>query len=96
MKITIEAVLNVAELARLQFDENELDKFRVQLENILDYIENLNRLDTSTVEPTYHVLEISTPLRADTVETWLSVDEALENAPSRENDFFAVPRVIEG
>jgi aspartyl-tRNA(Asn)/glutamyl-tRNA(Gln) amidotransferase subunit C len=96
MKITRETVLHVAELARLEFQENELDKFREQLENILGYIENLNKLGTSSVEPTYHVLEISTPLRRDIVEPWLSVDEALENSPDREHDFFAVPKVIEG
>jgi aspartyl-tRNA(Asn)/glutamyl-tRNA(Gln) amidotransferase subunit C len=96
MKITRETVLHVAELARLEFQENELDKFREQLENILGYIDNLNKLDTSGVEPTYHVLEISTPLRKDIVEPWLSVDQALENSPGREHDFFAVPKVIEG
>ena len=96
MKITKETVLHVAELARLSFREDELDKFRQQLENILGYVENLNKLDTSDVEPTHHVLAISTPLRRDIVEPWLSVDEALENSPDREQDFFAVPRVIEG
>ena len=96
MKITRETVSHVAELARLEFKEDELDKFREQLENILGYIENLNELDTSGVEPTYHVLEISTPLRKDLVEPWLSVDQALENCPDRDNDFFAVPKVIEG
>lgn len=96
MKITRETVLHVAELARLEFKEDELDKFREQLENILGYIENLNKLDTSGVEPTYHVLEISTPLRKDLVEPWLSVDQALENCPDRDNDFIAVPKVIEG
>lgn len=96
MKITRETVLHVAELARLEFQKNELDKFREQLENILGYIENLNKLDTSDVEPTYHVLEISTPLRHDVVEPWLTVDQALGNSPEREHDFFAVPKVIEG
>ena len=96
MKITRETVLHVAELARLKFHENELDKFREQLENILGYVENLNKLDTSGVEPTYHVLGISTPLRSDIVEPWLSVDQALVNSPDREHDFFAVPKVIEG
>ncbi len=96
MKITRETVLHVAELARLEFQENELDKFREQLENILGYIENLNKLDTSGVEPTYHVSEISTPLRRDLVEPWLSADQALANSPDREHDYFSVPKVIEG
>ena len=96
MRITRETVLHVAELARLEFQENELDKFREQLENILGYIENLNKLDTSGVEPTCHVLEIDTPVRRDIVEPWLSADQALGNSPDREHDFFAVPKVIEG
>ena len=95
MKISKDTVKHVAELARLEFKEEELEKFTEQLGNILEHIEELNELDTSNVEPTFHVLDLSTPLREDVVESWLSSDEALENAPRREEDFFAVPRVIE-
>jgi aspartyl-tRNA(Asn)/glutamyl-tRNA(Gln) amidotransferase subunit C len=95
MKISKDAVKHVAALARLEFKEEELEKFTEELGNILEHIEELNELDTSSVEPTFHVLDLSTPLREDIVETWLNADEALENAPKREEDFFAVPRVIE-
>jgi len=95
MRISKDAVRHVAELARLEFKEEELEKFTEQLGNILEHIEELNELDTSSVEPTFHVLDISTPLREDTVKPWLSSDEALENAPHREEDFFAVPKFIE-
>ncbi len=95
MKISRETVRRVAELARLEFKEAELEKFTEQLGNILEHIEELNELDTSNVEPTFHVLDISTPIREDVVEPWLSPDEALENAPNREDDFFSVPKVIE-
>ncbi|HXG30457.1 MAG TPA: Asp-tRNA(Asn)/Glu-tRNA(Gln) amidotransferase subunit GatC [Thermodesulfobacteriota bacterium] len=95
MKISKETVLHVAELARLEFKEEELERFTEQLGNILEHIEELNGLDTSGVEPTFHVLGISTPLREDTVKPWLSSDEALENAPHREGGFFAVPKFIE-
>ncbi len=94
MKISKDAVRHVAQLARLEFKEEELEKFTEQLGNILEHIEELNELDTSNVEPTFHVLALSTPLREDVVEPWLSSDEALENAPHREEDFFAVPKVI--
>jgi aspartyl-tRNA(Asn)/glutamyl-tRNA(Gln) amidotransferase subunit C len=95
MKISKETVRHVAELARLEFKEEELEKFTEQLGNILEHIEELNELDTSNVEPTFHILELSTPLREDVVVPWLSSDEALENAPQREEDFFAVPKVLE-
>ena len=95
MKISKDVVLHVAQLARLEFKEEELDKFTEQLGNIIEYVEELGKLDTSNVEPTFHVLDLSTPLREDVVSPWLSSDEALENAPHREDDFFAVPKFIE-
>jgi aspartyl-tRNA(Asn)/glutamyl-tRNA(Gln) amidotransferase subunit C len=78
----------------LEFKDEELDRFTMQLENILGYIGQLNELDTRDVKPTYHVLELSTPLRKDVVSPWLSLEEAMENAPLREDEFFAVPKVI--
>ncbi|MEW6144642.1 MAG: Asp-tRNA(Asn)/Glu-tRNA(Gln) amidotransferase subunit GatC [Thermodesulfobacteriota bacterium] len=95
MKITRDDVIKVAELARLEFGEEELARFTEQLGNILTYIGKLNELDTKDVEPTSHVLDIATPLRVDVVEEWLTVGEALENAPQEEEGFFVVPQVIE-
>lgn len=95
MKISKDVVLHVAQLARLEFKEEELDKFAEQLGNIIGYVEKLSELDTSRVEPTSHALDLSTPLREDVVNPWLSSDEALENAPLREGEFFAVPKFIE-
>jgi len=94
MKISRDTVLHVAELSRLEFKDEELDRFTMQLENILGYIGQLNELDTRNVKPTYRVLELSTPLRKDVVSPWLSLEEAMENAPLREDEFFAVPKVI--
>ena len=95
MKISKDDVIHVAELARLEFGEEELEKFTEQLGNILEYIERLSELDTKGVEPTSHVLDISTPLREDRVEEWITPEQVLGNAPQREDDFFAVPKVIE-
>ena len=95
MKISKENVLKVAELARLEFREEELEKFTEQLGNILTNIEKLNELDTDGVEPTSHVLDVPTPLREDEVRDWLTPDEALKNAPEEEDGFFVVPQVIE-
>ena len=95
MKISKDDVIKVSELARLEVKEEELDKFTEQLGNILEYIEQLNELDTNNVEPTSHVLDISTPLREDKVVEWLNTEEVLQNAPESEDDFFVVPQVIE-
>jgi len=95
MKISKEDVKKVAELARLEFNEAQTEKFTEQLGNILEYIEKLNELDTDDVEPTSHVLNISTPLREDKVQKLLTIDEVLQNAPESEDDFFVVPQVIE-
>ncbi|MCZ6527598.1 MAG: Asp-tRNA(Asn)/Glu-tRNA(Gln) amidotransferase subunit GatC [Candidatus Dadabacteria bacterium] len=95
MKISKDDIIKVSELARLEFKEEELEIFTEQLGNILEYIEQLNELDTDNVEPTSHVLDISTPLREDKVVEWLSTEEVLKNAPESEDDFFVVPQVIE-
>jgi len=95
VKISKDDVIHVAELARLEFGEDEIQKFTDQLGNILEYIEKLSELDTEGVEPTSHVLDISTPLREDRVEEWITPEEALQNAPEREDDFFTVPKVID-
>ena len=95
MKISKEDVVKVAELARLEFKDDEVERFTEQLGNILEYIEKLNELDTGDVEPTSHVLDISTPLREDKVVKKLTIEEVLQNAPESEDDFFVVPQVIE-
>jgi aspartyl-tRNA(Asn)/glutamyl-tRNA(Gln) amidotransferase subunit C len=95
MKISKEDVKKVAELARLEFNEAQTEKFTEQMGNILEYIEKLNELNTDNVEPTSHVLDISTPLREDKVQKILTIDEVLQNAPESEDDFFVVPQVIE-
>jgi aspartyl-tRNA(Asn)/glutamyl-tRNA(Gln) amidotransferase subunit C len=95
MKISKDAVRHVAELARLEFKEDELERFSEQLGNILEYMEKLNEIDTASIEPTFHVLGLSTPLREDVVKPWLSLDEALENAPEKEEGFFTVPKFME-
>ena len=95
MKISKDDIIKVSELARLEFKEEELEKFTEQSGNILEYIEQLNELNTDNVEPTSHVLDMSTPLREDKVVEWLSTEEVLKNAPESEDDFFVVPQVIE-
>ena len=94
MGISKEEVLHVAHLARLEFSEEEIDLFTDQLADILDYVAKLNELDTSQVEPTYHALSLSNVFREDQVRESIPTEEALKNAPERENGFFVVPKVI--
>ncbi len=94
MKISKKNVLNTAELARLEFDEETLSKFVRQLGDILVHIEDLAELDTENIEPTSHVLDLSTPFRKDEVIQSITREEALRNASSQENGFFTVPKII--
>ena len=95
MKITREDVLHIEKLAKLKLSDDEIEKFSVQLSDILTYIEKLNELDTEGVEPTMNVVGKINALRDDTIKESLSIEDALLNAPEVEDNHFAVPRVIE-
>ncbi len=95
MKITIKEVEHVARLARLELTEEEKERTRAQLDSILSYIDKLNELDTSLVEPTSHVLPMTNVFREDEVRPSVTQEEALANAPDRHDLFFRVPRILE-
>lgn len=95
MKITKEQVHHVAELARLDIDEADLNRFARELGDILEHAESLGRVDTTDVAPTSHAVEICNAFRQDFVAEHLAREKALENAPESEEGSFAVPRVIE-
>ncbi len=94
MPVTIKDVEHVAALARLSFSEEEKQKLTAQLNEILRYMEQLNTLDTSNVEPLSHVIELQNVFREDTLRPCLPREEALKNAPSHTEEFFKVPKVI--
>ncbi len=94
-KITMQEVEHVAELARLEFSEEEKKELVEQLGQILDYIDQLNELDTENVEPTSHVVPMKNVVRPDVEGTALTRDEALANAPSNVDGLFEVPKIIE-
>lgn len=96
MKITREAVENVALLSRLELPENEVDACAGHLSAFLEYAEVLQSLDTEGVAPTAHVLPLSNVLRPDEVKPSLSRELALSNAPEREDGYFKVPKIVEG
>ncbi len=95
MKITMQEVEHVARLARLELSEAEKQRMRAQLDSILSYIDKLNELDTSAVEPTSHVLPLTNVFREDEIRPSLSQEEALANAPDRHDFFFRVPKILE-
>lgn len=95
MSVTEEDVKYVAHLARLQFTDDELENLAEDMSEILDYMETLNELDTSDVEPLEHVIDMEYRLRDDKAEEPLSHEDALKNAPDADTDYFRVPKVID-
>lgn len=93
--ISKETVEAVAHLARIGLESGELDLLAGQLESILEFIEKLKQVDITQVEPTSHILPIDNVLREDSPEGSLPIDQALKNAPQRDEEFFGVPKVIE-
>lgn len=94
-KITKKEVEHVARLARLELSEEEKEVFTKQLNSILTYMEKLNELDTSNVEPTSHILPIQNVFKEDEVRGSLPREKALSNAPDRTEEFYRVPKIIE-
>ncbi|MCM8796173.1 MAG: Asp-tRNA(Asn)/Glu-tRNA(Gln) amidotransferase subunit GatC [Candidatus Omnitrophica bacterium] len=95
MAIDKEIVKYLAHLSRIKLEPKELEKLSRQLQDIVDFIDKLKKVDISEIEPTSHILPISNVLREDSARTSLPRDKVLENAPQRHGDFFSVPRVIE-
>jgi aspartyl-tRNA(Asn)/glutamyl-tRNA(Gln) amidotransferase subunit C len=94
MKINAEEVLHVAKLARLRIDPQGLEKLAGQVATILSYVDALAQVDTEGVPPTAHAIGVTNAFREDRPAGHLPPDQALANAPAREEDFFLVPRVI--
>jgi len=99
MKISREDVLRVAELAYLELSEAELEKYRAQIDEILEYIDKLNELDTTNVEPMAQVLaddqSADATLREDLVVPCAVAEDVLQHATDSEAPYFRVPKVIE-
>jgi aspartyl-tRNA(Asn)/glutamyl-tRNA(Gln) amidotransferase subunit C len=92
MNISID---HLASLARLALTEEEKSLYGSQLEHILQYMETLNRLETSGIDPTSHVISISNVMREDAAKPSLDREDALKNAPDRTDAFYRVPKIIE-
>ena len=91
MSITREEVLHVAQLARLELSDEEVERFRDQLSAILEAVSKVSELDLADVPPTSHPLEIANAWADDEPRPCLSLDEVFANAPDREGDYFRTP-----
>ena len=95
MQPTPDDVRKVASLARLKVSEDEVASLTADLTAILGYVDVLNEVDTSDVEPMVHAVELSNVMRGDIVTPSLTREAALSNAPSHNGRYFLVPAIIE-
>ncbi|MEX0686560.1 MAG: Asp-tRNA(Asn)/Glu-tRNA(Gln) amidotransferase subunit GatC [Balneolales bacterium] len=95
MSVTNKDVMYMANLAKLRFTKEEADGLVKDMNQILGYMDSLNKLDTSKIEPLDHVSDTTPRYRPDIALKPLDHDDALKNAPDADTDYFRVPRVIE-
>jgi len=95
MALTMDDVRKVALLARLRLSDEELERMQQQLSSILEYMEVLQEVDVTDVPPTAQVTDVVNVMRPDEVRPSLTVEEALANAPAREDGYFKVKPVFE-
>jgi len=93
-KIDQSQVRKVAKLSRLELTEAEVEEFTGQLSAILEYVEKMNKLNTTSVEPLAHCLPIKNVFRADCIKESLGTEKTLANAPQRDGGFFKVPKIL--
>jgi aspartyl-tRNA(Asn)/glutamyl-tRNA(Gln) amidotransferase subunit C len=94
MSISDREIYHIASLAKLGLSPEQTAQFSRQLAQVLDYMQQLNQLDTSQVSPTYHAVEGQAGLREDKIKPGLDIDQALSNAPQRDERNFIVPKII--
>ena len=95
MKITPEEVRRVALLARLRLTPEEEERLTSQLDKILQYVDTLNQVDASQIEPFTHAVAIVNAFRDDQVTNRDRAADLLANAPEKDRTFFKVPKIIE-
>ncbi|MBK7629799.1 MAG: Asp-tRNA(Asn)/Glu-tRNA(Gln) amidotransferase subunit GatC [Ignavibacteriales bacterium] len=94
MAVTKKDVEKIAELSRLKFSDAELESFTPQMNEILSYMDKLNELNTENVEPLSHPVEQTNTFREDELKPSTSTEDALKNAPAKDDLYFKVPKVI--
>jgi aspartyl-tRNA(Asn)/glutamyl-tRNA(Gln) amidotransferase subunit C len=94
MPLSHEQVEHISQLARLDLTPAEIEKFTTELSHVLEYVDQLQSVDTKGVELKNQIKGEREVLRDDIVEPSLEKEESLKNAPKRDNDFFLVPKVL--
>ncbi len=94
MSVDIKTVEKIAELAKLSFDESGKEKMQKDMNKMLDFVSQLQEVDTEGVEPLIYMLDEKAILREDVVQQDISQQEALKNAPLKDSDFIKVPTVL--
>ena len=95
MSITKEKIAELAEIAKIALSEEETESIFKDGNELLKQMDKMLSMELDNVEPTIHVLDITTPLREDVVRPSLSADEALKNSSLRDKEFFKVPKVLD-
>jgi aspartyl-tRNA(Asn)/glutamyl-tRNA(Gln) amidotransferase subunit C len=95
-RINPDEVREIAALARLRLDDDEVQRMTHELDGILGYIETVKNLDTADALPMTHAVPFDCPMRSDEIGQSLTIDEALQNAPRRRESSFEVPRIVPG
>jgi aspartyl-tRNA(Asn)/glutamyl-tRNA(Gln) amidotransferase subunit C len=94
MSVTKKEVEHIAKLAKLKFNDDEVNEYTSQLNQILEYVDKLNELDTENVTPLSHPVEGENVFRNDIRKESVTTETALKNAPSKTAEYFKVPKVI--
>ena len=94
MNVSDEMIYKLSNLARLEFNDYEKEEIKADLQKMIGFIDKLNELDTTGVEPLLHMSDNVNILRDDEVSGMVTQEEALKNAPMHDTQFFKVPKVI--
>lgn len=94
MVITKDDVKNIAKLSRLSLTESEMEEFTPQLDKIFGHVQELNQIDTSSVEPTSHAIPVSNVFREDEVVEFDNKEGIINNGPKTEDNAFVVPKIV--
>ncbi len=95
MEINDQHIDKLSDLARLQFNREEREAMKADMKKMIDFVEQLNGVDTTGVEPLIYMTEDTLELRKDELGPELSQADALKNAPSKDSDYFKVPKVLD-
>ena len=95
MSLDKETVKSIANLARIKVPDENLEHLAGELSSILEWVEQLNGVDTDGVEPLASVVDVTLPLRADKISDGDCRDKVLANGPDTEDCYYAVPKVVE-